>query len=191
MLADHPRQPLDVYVVWMPMVGGDNLEAASRVSAIFRDPRVHQFYDEKRLCGLAYADQVFPHAYEDAERSLPPDHWLREHLAGIRERPREQRAFWDVVFFYPPGLEWTDRPPTPTHWLKQTAFFPSPSSHPSHSPYSSHLRSDDLPPRSLFRRGPTALFWQDSFANPPFESDWFDALRDVMASMPAPLPGVP
>lgn len=189
MLADYPRQPLDVYVVWMPMVGGDSFDAASRASAIFRDPRVHQFYDENRLCGLAYAEQVFPHAYDDADRSLPPDHWLRQHLAGIRELPREQRAFWDVVFFYAPphshmggqrgvaeyptifeGEDWTDRPPIPTHWLKQTAYFG---------------------PRTLFRRGPTALFWQDSFTNPPFESDWFDALSDVMASMPAPLPRVP
>jgi hypothetical protein len=99
---------------------------------------------------------VFP-----ADRSLPPDYWLRDHLAGIRERHREQRAFWDVVFYNAPGTEWTDRPPTPTHWLKQTAFFG---------------------PRTFFHRGPTGLFWKDSFANPPFESDWFDALRDVMAS---------
>ena len=169
MLADHPRQPLDVYVVWMPMVPGDSLAAAIRASKIFRDSRVHQFYDENRLCGLAYAEQVFPHAYDEVDHSLPPDHWLRQTLGGIRERPREQRAFWDVVFFYPPppssegghsGVsEWSDRPPTPTRWLKQAAFFG---------------------PRSLFRPGPTGLFWMDSFASPPFESDWFDTIREAM-----------
>lgn len=156
------------------MVGGDSLAAATRASKIFRDPRVYQFYDENRLCGLAYAEQVFPHAYDEADRSLPTDHWLREHLAGIRERPREQKAFWDVVFFYAPGPEWTDRPPTPTHWLKQTAFFPSSFSH------SSYLLTDHLNFRSASRRRPTGLFWKDSFAEPPFESDWFAAIREVM-----------
>ncbi len=148
------------------MVGGDSFETAARASTIFHDSRARQFYDENRLCGLAYAEQVFPNAYDEADRSLPPDHWLRQQLAGFRERPREERAFWDAVFFYGPGLEWIDRPPPPTHWLKQTSFFR---------------------PRSLFRRGPTGLFWRDSFTNPPFESDWFDALSEVMAGFSHPL----
>lgn len=99
------------------MIPTDNLRAAQRSALMFDDARVQQFYDDECRLGWAYTRGPFKGYHRHAYESLPGDHLLREHMSRDREEPA-----WDVYFFYPPGVQWTDGPPMPARWVKQAGF---------------------------------------------------------------------
>jgi hypothetical protein len=67
-------------VVWIPMLDSDEREAADRVSAMFGDAAVPQFWDGGQLLGKEVAS------------SLGIADWVA----------------WDVYLFYRPGAAWTE-----------------------------------------------------------------------------------
>ena len=87
--ADEPIIP--AFVVWLPMLAGDDEDAACRSASLVDDPSVRQFYDPSRLAGRSIA------------RSLGA----------------EDRVAWDMYLFYPPDSKWTDEPPAPPDWVHQ------------------------------------------------------------------------
>jgi hypothetical protein len=43
-----------------------------------------------------------------------PAHLLAAQLPGEPECCRNDGILWDIAAVYPPGAQWTDKPPTPT-----------------------------------------------------------------------------
>lgn len=138
------------------MLPHDNEEAAHAQSGMFSGPRVVQFWDPKKLAGIAFSGEVFPRWAKDAASSLPPGHFLVNALRSRADAPPEQRPLWDIAFFYKKGTEWQDSPPTPAHWMKQIAYLG---------------KQED---------GTTGLFWQNTFAMEPTASDWFNEITTGM-----------
>ncbi len=138
------------------MLPGDSEEAAREMSSMFTDPRVEQFWDAKRLSGIAYSTAVFPRWLKYAAESIPPGHMLYQVLRKRAEAPPQRHPLWDIAVFYGTGVEWTDHPPAPRRWVKQIAYF-------------GH-RED----------GTSGLFWRNDFAQEPFASDWLAELTDAM-----------
>lgn len=143
-----------VAVVWIPMLMTDNQITARRAAAILDDSRVRQFYDRGKHLGVAYASDVFADCLQEALRTLPQEHLMRTDLEEWAVRPPASRPLWDAVLFYPAGMTWEERVPTPAAWAKQVDFF----------------GSDDS-------GGPTGEFWRNNCASPPIESDWRDEVR--------------
>ena len=90
LLGDSGDADLDLMIVWIDILPGDDAAAAARAAAIFDDPRVAQFHDPGRLTGQAFA-------------------------RGLLDRP----PAWDIYLFYAAGDSWTDGPPRPAHWMHQ------------------------------------------------------------------------
>ena len=82
---------MSTFVVWLPMLPGDNKEAARRSSKLVADPSVSQFYDPSRQVGHAIAASL--------------------GAAG--------QVAWDIYLFYPAGREWAAAPPAPVDWAHQ------------------------------------------------------------------------
>lgn len=157
ILEAFPETDLSVNIVWLPMLPGDDEIAAGDASKIFDDPRVRHFYDPGRLVGWAYAKDAFAGHAEKAWSSVPADHELRQHL-----KPQQPTPMWDLYLFYEPGVEWTEKAPSPTAWIKQIMFW------------------EEAPDKT------TGLSWKNDFARPPFRSNLFDELRALMKSVAAP-----
>jgi hypothetical protein len=78
-------------IFWVPMLEGDNLSAAEQQADVWRDERVHQWWDR------------------DKEMSR-----LWKQSLGLRE------PAWDVYLLYPAGIRWdTEVPPSPDFWMHQ------------------------------------------------------------------------
>lgn len=134
------------------MLPGDDKHAADEIGAAITDPRVRQYWDPNRLCGIAYAKHVFPNSPHEMVSSLPQDDNLRDYLKPRLGAPPEKTPMWDIAFLYEAGARWADIPPKPDHWAKQVMFY------------------------GKQKDGPTGRFWRDDFAKPPFDSDWHGEL---------------
>jgi hypothetical protein len=94
-IIDDPRlSGLHAIVVWIPMLDGDELPDAERMSQTFAGVPVSQLWDGNRAFG------------KEVSRSL----------GGAADD-----AAWDIYLFYPPGVEWTDRGlPAPDKMIAQS-----------------------------------------------------------------------
>lgn len=82
-------------VVWIPMLESDDRAAAVKVTSLYADKPIPQFWDGEQLLG------------KEVSRSLGSD-------AG--------RAAWDIYLFYSPDAEWTDAGlPAPAKVIMQAA----------------------------------------------------------------------
>ena len=92
VLNAYPEAGIQVSIVWIDMLPGDNEKAATKSSAIFNDPRVKQFYDPGRKSGYAIAKDLL---YKNAGPA------------------------WDIYLYYDRDAQWTDQPPKPVDWVHQ------------------------------------------------------------------------
>jgi copper chaperone len=82
---------LKAFLVWLPMLSGDDPQAALRQGATFQDPRLTEGWDPNREMGDLFA------------RTLA--------LRG---------AAWDVYLVYDRGVRWEGtEPPAPSFWMHQ------------------------------------------------------------------------
>jgi hypothetical protein len=84
---------LDVLVVWIPAIGGDDYAAAVRSLSKVSDSRARHYWDGAQELG----EKVSP-------------------VLGVRAR-----MAWDVYLLYDGNAEWKDGPPAPASWLHQLA----------------------------------------------------------------------
>ena len=82
---------LRVYIVWLPIFGGDFKGEQRKLSQRFRDKRVSYFSDSESLSGKL---------------------WERVLKTG---RP----IAWDVYLLYQPDAKWKEEPPEPDYWMHQ------------------------------------------------------------------------
>lgn len=94
ILLDRPDNEFDVqlYILWIPMLSGDNRTIAKKRSFEFMDQRVLHFWDGTRKGGLLFGKML--------GLTIPA---------------------WDVYLLYESGVEWKkhDEPPTPFFWQHQ------------------------------------------------------------------------
>jgi hypothetical protein len=83
--------PLDVLVVWIPAIAGDDYAAASRAQSKVVDQRARHYWDGSQALGDAFSP-----------------------LLGIRSQ-----MAWDVYLLYDGNAEWKEAPPAPAAWLHQ------------------------------------------------------------------------
>jgi hypothetical protein len=83
--------PLDVLVVWIPAIGGDDYAAAVRSLGKIEDARARHYWDGAQELGDAFSP-----------------------VLGLRAR-----MAWDVYLLYGPDAEWKDGPSAPASWLHQ------------------------------------------------------------------------
>ena len=139
----------DVFVVWAPMLAGDDADEASRASAGLVGPRVRQYWDPERRVGTSFRKDLFADAASRMRASVPAGHPFAEHL-GHREDTQPE---WDIYMFYDAGTSWGDRAPAPANWVRQTA----------------RLQRDG--------KGLISLMWIDDYAHPPVEGSLTEQLR--------------
>lgn len=152
----YSEDEVSVHVVWMPMVPGDDEQAARSSAKMYGGHAVHQYYDAQRIVGLAYRAEVFANCLRDAIGVMPKDHPLYADLTEWASTPRGEGPLWDAVLFYPPSVEWREEMPRPAAWSKQVGFFGSDA-------------------------GPiTGMFFRNSCTEPPTESDWHVEVRNAM-----------
>lgn len=81
-IVDDPKAAsIPTIVAWIPMLDGDDRDAAVAMTSTFADKSIPQFWDGERLLGFEVS-----------------------HSLGIAT----EHASWDIYMFYPPGAEWTD-----------------------------------------------------------------------------------
>lgn len=144
---------VEVFVVWAPMLKGDGSGPASASSAIVAAPHVRQYWDPARRVGTSLRKDVFPDAVERMKRSIPKEHFLEPYLVNRDSTQPE----WDIYLFFEPGIEWTDRAPAPSRWVRQTALFPSDQG-----------------------GEPTSVLWANDYASTPVEGSLTEHLRRLM-----------
>jgi copper chaperone CopZ len=144
---------VDVFVVWAPMLEGDGSGPASTSSAVLAAPHVRQYWDPARHVGTALRKDVFPDAVDQMQRSIPKEHFLEPYLLG-RDKTQPE---WDIYLFFEPGIDWNDRAPVPSRWVRQTALFPS-------------------------NQGgePTSVLWANDYASAPVEGSLTEHLRRLL-----------
>lgn len=85
--------PIEVLVVWIPAINGDDYAAANRSLNKIVDDRARHYWDGGQELGDAFSP-----------------------ILGIRSR-----MAWDVYLLYGPEADWKDAPPVPAEWLHQLA----------------------------------------------------------------------
>lgn len=106
VLARVDANHLRAYVVWMPVLDADDLDAARAASRAVTDPRVTQYWDEGLHLGFALGESM----------RIP-----------VRPRIGAGRGLaWDVYLVYPPGAVVGDAvaPPVPEVWMHQLSHLP-------------------------------------------------------------------
>jgi hypothetical protein len=91
VLEKNPEAPLDVFVIWIPAITGDDYAAALRSLPKIPDARARHYWDGAQVLGEAFSP-----------------------LLGIRSR-----MAWDVYLLFDGKADWKDSPPAPTEWLHQ------------------------------------------------------------------------
>jgi hypothetical protein len=88
-------EPIDVFVVWIPAIGGDRYEATDNAMTLIPDERARHYWDGSQALGEA----------------LSPALGIRAKMA------------WDVYAVYGASIQWGegDAAPPPTSWLHQKA----------------------------------------------------------------------
>jgi len=98
LLGRFPTSDLRVYAIWFNMYPGD---ARSKwPSALLTDPRVLHYWDDQRISGTRYLDQLPALMDRRAPATLPP----------------AADAMWDAFFVYAPGDRWKSPVPLPVTW---------------------------------------------------------------------------
>lgn len=96
ILDAKPDAALRVYAIFFEIVAGDKgakYEVDPR--ELLDDPRVTHFWDERRLSGR----------------------WFDENVTGLGKRTGEEgRIEWDTFILYDEKVEWTDEPPRTVSW---------------------------------------------------------------------------
>ena len=90
MLGVPADEGIDVGIVWVDILPGDDTASAIRASALFDESSVAQFYDPGGRVGQMIADRLLKH---------PPA--------------------WDVYLFFDADSAWLDAPPQPSQWFHQ------------------------------------------------------------------------
>jgi hypothetical protein len=83
LLAKHPRAPLKVDVVWLPMLPGDSRQLIDQ--RVLSDPRVTYFWDPNRIVGNWYSRAV----------------------------TQQPGTTWDAFFLYDARARWDSTPASP------------------------------------------------------------------------------
>lgn len=86
-------EPIDVFVVWIPAIGGDRFEATDNAMTLISDERARHYWDGSQALGEALAPAI-----------------------GIRAK-----MAWDVYVVYDETVAWGDAAPAPSSWLHQKA----------------------------------------------------------------------
>lgn len=96
ILDAKPDAALRVYAIFFEIVAGDKgakYEVDPR--ELLDDPRVTHFWDERRLSGR----------------------WFDENVTRLGKRTGEEgRIEWDTFILYDEKVEWTDEPPRTVSW---------------------------------------------------------------------------
>lgn len=145
----------EVFIVWAPMLGADDAAAASASAADLVAPRVHQYWDPRRLAGLAFRHDVFPDAAARMKSSVPPGHFFAPYL----DSRDPNRPEWDIYMLFDSSTRWNGSAPAPGHWVRQVARFAS---------------STD--------KGLVSLMWMDSYGNPPVEGSLAERLGEILGT---------
>ncbi len=91
-VLDRKREvPLDVLIVWIPAIAGDDYAAANRAMRLVPDERARHYWDGSQELGDAFSP-----------------------VLGIRSR-----MAWDVYLLFGADADWNDTPPAPAEWLHQ------------------------------------------------------------------------
>ena len=91
VLDRQKEAPIDVLIVWVPAIAGDDYAAANRSMNKVRDERARHYWDGSQELGEAFSS-----------------------VLGIRSR-----MAWDVYLLFDADAEWKDAPPAPAEWLHQ------------------------------------------------------------------------
>lgn len=93
LLEEFPDANLDILIVWLKMYDADSLEVVQEAARLLRDdPRVTQFYDPGKICGLEVAE-------------------------GFGAKSGE--VAWDVYLFYDRQAVWSEQLPQSVDWVHQ------------------------------------------------------------------------
>ena len=93
VLEQIDSENLDVFAIWMPVLGSDNAEEGKNAEPLLPDPRVTHYWDPDNSLGKMYGRQL--------------------------TLPRGRQLAWDIYFVYAPGVRWEDDLPAPTVWMHQ------------------------------------------------------------------------
>lgn len=151
LLRDGYAPSLEIFVVWAPMLHGDDEAAAKASSALVKHERVRQYYDPGRRAGAAFRNDVFPEAVAQMRRSLPEGHFLRKPFAA-RDAAQPE---WDIYLFFGPGGEWRTKAPRPARFVRQLVLFDSSSA----------------------VAGRSSVLWSNDYAQAPLEGSLIEELR--------------
>jgi len=91
VLERKKEAPIDVLIVWIPAIAGDDYAAADRSMNKVEDERARHYWDGSQELGEAFSP-----------------------VLGIRSR-----MAWDVYLLFDADAEWKDAPPAPAEWLHQ------------------------------------------------------------------------
>jgi hypothetical protein len=94
ILGEHETRPIDVFVVWQPMLATDWGRPSTGSLGRLSDARVRQFWDAERIVATAL------------KASFP----AREETLGCCVT---DGVWWDLIAVFPAGARWHDRFPDP------------------------------------------------------------------------------
>jgi len=90
-------EKIDLYLVWGPMLGGEQESDARKATVFLQDPRVHHFWTPKHAVARQFAKPLV----------------LRDELA------------WDTFQLHAAGAEWKDALPVPIYYMHVGRSLPS------------------------------------------------------------------
>jgi hypothetical protein len=90
LLEKHRDAQLNVYAVWFNMMWSDSRDRWP--PDVLTDPRVVHFWDEDKLAGRWYEENV------------------------TRQEPASDRIEWDAYFLHGPDVSWQEDPPELVSW---------------------------------------------------------------------------
>jgi len=143
-LVDRPASPAPrIFIVWTPMVAGDDEASAREAMGSLQAPGVRQYYDPENRAGKRLRAELFPDAVSQMRSSVPADHFI---AASLRTRDPDLPE-WDIYMFFDAGARWGQGVPRPSRWVRQVAQFGEPG------------------------KDPQSLMWRNSYGSPPIEGD--------------------
>jgi len=86
-----PEADVSAFIIWIPILEKDTLEAAIPSVKFLDDKRIRHFYDSNKAVGKVIAESVG---------------WI-DNIA------------WDIYAFYLPPAKWIDEAPLPIYWMHQ------------------------------------------------------------------------
>jgi hypothetical protein len=98
-VAETGRERAETYVVWVPILRGDDMTAASEAAHTYDRPGVEHYWDGSRALAIELG----------AALAIPPSRF---------ERGPEHGVAWDVYLLYDRSARWTALG-KPTAWMHQ------------------------------------------------------------------------